>query len=383
MTDFSAHNEEVRKVWAAYEARRPYRVPVIYSLNERMIMLVPELNPKGITPRQYMENPQIHWESQMEFHKWVRFNIYQDAEMGLPAEWGCGVSLFNVYEAAWFGCELFYPPNDIPDTIPMFQNKKELLYESVLPDPLRGNIMGRALELAEYMEMKRLGGYMGRPIARPWMPTLITDGPLTVACNLRGSTEVCEDILEDEKYFHDLMKWVTRGIILRCRAWMAYAGQKDPGPDDVFSFADDAIALLSPAQYREHVLPYHRQIVDEFHPNGRNSIHLCGSAQHQFPVLVNELNVHKFEVGFPTDMGRQRGILGPDVEFVGNIHPELLRKGPVSDIENAVRDVCRSGVMEGGRFILADGNNCSPGTPELHFSAMYNAGIEYGKYPGV
>jgi len=381
MTDFTAHNEEVRRVWEAYRKGKPYRVPVIYSLNERMIMLVPELNPRGITPQQYMENPEIHWELQMAFHKWVRFRIRQDAEMGLPEEWGCGVSLFNVYEAAWFGCKLFYPPGDIPDTIPMFDKRKELLYETPLPDPLRGNIMGHALELAEFMERKRQGGFMDRPVAKPWMPTLSTDGPLTVAINLRGATEVCEDLLEDEKYFHDLLDWVTRGIISRCRAWMAYAGQSNPGPDDVFGFADDAIALISNAQYREHVLPYHRRLIEEFHPRGRNSIHLCGSAQHQFTTLVNELNVHKFEVGFPTDMARQRRLLGKDVEFVGNIHPELLRKGPVADLENAVRDVCASGVMEGGKFILADGNNCSPGTPEAHFSAMYDAGIKYGRYP--
>ena len=383
MTDFTAHNEEVRKVWSAYRSGRPYRVPVIYSLNERMIMLVPGLNPRGITPRQYMEDPEIHWELQMAFHEWARSHVRQDAEMGLPEMWGCGVSLFNVYEAAWFGCKLFYPPGDIPDTIPMFRDKKELLYDTPLPDPLRGNIMGHALELAEFMDRKRQGGYMGRPVAKPWMPTLITDGPLTVACNLRGATEVMEDMLDDEKYFHDLMDWITRGIIMRCRAWMDYAGQNDPTPDEVFGFADDSIALISNAQYSGLVMPYHQRLIKEFHPRGRNSIHLCGSAQHQFSTLVNELNVHKFEVGFPTDMGRQRRELGPDVEFIGNIHPELLRNGPVADIEKAVSDVCSCGVMEGGKFILAEGNNCSPGTPDDNFLAMYNAGIKYGKYPGA
>jgi len=381
MDDFKAHNEDVRKVWAAYRAGKPFRVPVTYSLNERMIMLVPELNPKGITPRQYMEDPAAHWELQMEFHKWVRFCVPQDAEMGLPDEWGCEVSLFNVYEAAWFGCELFYPPEDIPDTRPMFQERKEKLYDTPLPDPLRGNIMGRALELAEYMDRRRKEGFMGRPVAKPWMPTLITDGPLTVACNLRGASELCEDLMEDEKYFHDLLAWVTKGIIARCRAWMKYGGQADPGPGEVFGFADDQIALLSVQQYRQHVLPYHRQLVAEFHPKGPNSIHLCGDAQRHFETLMKELDFRSFEVGFPTDMALQRRVLGPEAELIGNIHPELLRKGPPKEIAKAVRELCASGVMDGGKFILREGNNCAPGTPIAHFAEMYRAGKEFGRYP--
>jgi len=124
----------------------------------------------------------------------------------------------------------------------------------------------------------------GRPIGQGWLPTG-TDGPLTVACNVRGAGEVCEDLAEDEKYFHDLLAWVTDGICRRMRAWKELAGEKKPGPGDVWGFADDSIALLSAAAYREHVLPYHRKIAAEFQGDARTYIHLCGDAQRHFAAM--------------------------------------------------------------------------------------------------
>jgi hypothetical protein len=378
--DFTAHNDEIRRVWDAYRAGRPVRVPVTFSLNTRMLLVNPALNPKGITPRRFFEDPAAMWEMELAFHRWMRFEVPQDAEMGLPEAWPMAVNFFNSYEAGWFGCELFYPEGDIADTIPMFRERKERLYDTPLPDPLKGNLMGRALLFHEYMkERAKRETFEGRPVVRGWLPTG-TDGPLTAACNLRGATEVCEDLVEDPKYFHDLMAWVTDGIRRRMRAWKELAGEAKPGPGDVWGFADDSIALLSVAAYREHVLPYHRKIAGEFRGEGRAYIHLCGDAQRHFATIVAELGAGAFEVGFPTDMARARRELGPSIELIGNIHPRLLRDGPPATLVAAVRDLCGSGVMEGGRFILREGNNVAPGTPVEHFAAMYEAGKAFGRY---
>ena len=96
--------------------------------------------------------------------------------------------------------------------------------------------------------------------------------------------------------------------------------------------------------------------------------------------LRDEINIKTFDLGFPTDMGKARAELGEDVLLIGNIAPHLLKLGPEQAIIDAVKDLCGSGVMKGGKFILHDGNNCAPLTPVSHFRAMYEAGKQYGIY---
>ena len=82
--DFIKHNEEVKEVWAAYRAGKPFRVPLKISCNPRMLLLDPALNPRKITFKQYFEDPEIMLNVQVQFEKWKRLNLEDDSEMGLP-----------------------------------------------------------------------------------------------------------------------------------------------------------------------------------------------------------------------------------------------------------------------------------------------------------
>ncbi|HHY97456.1 MAG TPA: hypothetical protein GX509_01820 [Firmicutes bacterium] len=381
ITDFATHNEEVRRLWEAFDAGRPYRVPVVFNFSRRFWLLTPELNTEGYSFRDYFEDPDIMMKVQLESAKWIRLNVPQDQEMGLPEEsWGgIHVDFQNSYEAAWFGCKIVYPEGEVPDTVPLLRDDKKGLFKLEIPDPLKGNLMGRVYEYYHYFEEKRKDfEFEGKPVGRTGVPTG-TDGPFTAACNLRGATEVCIDIYEDPEYVHALMEFVTEGIIARIKAWMDFMGIEYPTQS--WGFADDSIQLLSEDTYKEFVLPYHRRLIETFSLGGPNSIHLCGRASHHFKTLMKELNIKSFDTGFPTDLGAMRKELGPDVLLRGNIHPELLRLGPPETIREAVRKLLDSGVMEGGKFILCEGNNVAPRTPVANFAAMYEAGKEYGRYP--
>lgn len=380
--DFAAHNEEVRHVWQAYAERRPIRVPINFGVSMRYFLACPNVNVNGVTWRQFSEDPEAMFDMYMRRHRFQRLNIWADWEMGVPAvEWpGPHVDFQNIYEAAWLGCEWHYIDDggSPPDIWPIFKERKELLYETEIPDPLYGGLMGRSLEFYQYMDERRRNFEMdGVPVGKPTAPSG-TDGPFTLACSLRGPTEVCLDMFEDENYYHDLMEFVLKAIVMRMRAWRKFLGQ--PIVTESYGFADDSIELLSPATYRRLVLPYHQRLLAEFAGPGPHSIHLCGRASHQFGILRDELNVQAFDVGFPTDMAAVRRELGPEVQLRGNIHPELLRLGPISAIREAVRQVMESDVREGGRFILAEGNNVAPHTPVEHLRAMYDAGKEFGRY---
>ncbi|HQI75774.1 MAG TPA: uroporphyrinogen decarboxylase family protein, partial [Candidatus Latescibacteria bacterium] len=45
-----------------------------------------------------------------------------------------------------------------------------------------------------------------------------------------------------------------------------------------------------------------------------------------------------------------------------------------------VKRILGSGIMEGGRFVLREGNNLAPGVPMENLRAMWDAVHEFGTY---
>lgn len=379
--DFAKHNEEVAKDWDAYWKGSPFRVPATFAMNPRMILMNPELNKWGYTWENYFKNPDVRWTVELEFQKWVRFNILQDAEMGPPQkEWGgIGLGLQNCEESAWFGCKIEYPPHDMPFMKPIFKENKKKLYDMKIPEALSGGVMDMITEQYQYLEEKRKkSDFEGKPVGPTGFPLQGTDGPLTVACNLRGASEVAMDFYEDSKFLRDLLSFITDAAIVRIKKIKEFFKQEIQTQS--WGFADDSIELISTEMYKDFILPFHKKLLAEFSKGGPNSIHLCGKVQRHLKFLSEELNIKTFDLGFPTDMGKVRQDVGEDVTLIGNIAPHLLKMGPENAIRDAVKKLCQSGVMKGGKFILHDGNNCAPCTPVSHFKAMYEAGKEFGKY---
>ena len=388
--DFKKHNEELKRVWDAYNNRKPYRVPVTVVGSISNLFANPEINNTGYTFEDFFKNPQAQIECQLAYQKWVRYNLICDNEMGPPKDgWQINIDFQNSYEAGWFGCPLRYFGNGVPDTIPILQRDKNKLYAMESPDPLRGNLLSRAMEFFEYMEDKcPKMEFEGLPVNPPAsIPGGGTDGPFSVAYKLRGATEVCIDIYEDPEYFYNLMNFVTENIIRRIKAIRRWCWSRIPDSPDKdrfklpnYHFADDAIALISTEQYQKFVLPYHKRLVEEFSDGGPISIHLCGDATHHFKFLKENLKVYSFDTGFPVDFSKVRQELGPDVQIGGGPTVMLLKDGSPETIREEVKRICTSGIMEGGRFILIAANNLAPCTPIENIEALYEAGKEFGRY---
>lgn len=377
--DFEQHNAEVRAMWEAYHARKPTRVPIIFGTNTRYFMRHPVANPDGLDFRRYTEDPDVMFEAQLRFQRWSRFNLLQDAPLGMPERWTIYVDFQNYHEAAWFGCPIAYFEGEVPDTRPVFANNPERVMEYGLPDPF-GGILARGLEYYEYFQHRAAREtFLERPIdVSPPGFGLGTDGPMTVACNLFGPQFVCTAMITEPKRIHRLLDFITEATIQKMAAWRRRLGL--PIPQDGFGMADDSIALISTAMYREHVLPHHRRIYSYFATEAPRSIHLCGDATRHFVTLRDELNIQTFDTGFPVDFGKLRRELGPQVQILGGPHIELLRTGTPVEIREEVRRILNSGVLEGGRFTLREGNNLAPGTPLENTEAMYYAGREFGRF---
>jgi len=380
--DYESHNEEVKRVWEAYRAGRPTRVPVILGVNPRLMLLNPALNAEGTTFQQYSENADTMARAQLASQHYIRHNLMQDAEMGLPKEgWGISVDLQNYYEAAWFGAPVEYRDGQVPDTSPILSDdNKRMLFDLGVPDPFTGGIMGRAWELYEQMKAN-MGKYShaGLPVIGVGPPSGSgTDGPMTVACSLRGATQLCIDFYEDPDYARELLHYITEATIERIRAYRKALGH-DPKPV-VWEFADDSIELLSVDMYVEFVLPFHKRLIGELAGAGPHSIHLCGNVGHLIPTVARELNLNVWDAGFPIDYGAIREALGHEVQIHTGPKVSTLMNGTPDDVDAESKLILESGIAKGGRFLLRDANNLSPCTPVENVAAMYRAAAKYGTY---
>lgn len=379
--DWSQHNEEVKAVWQAYRERKPIRVPFVLGINPRLTMFNHPANPKNITFEQYTNDPALMLERQLEHVNWVRNNVPHDVEMGLPEKWHVYVDFQNVYEAAWFGCPVRYHDGQVPDTEPILNDdNKRMLFDQGIPDPFTGGMQKKAFEIREALLELTSNGYVyqGRPVEVGLVPGLGTDGPMTVCCNLRGAAEFCLDLAMDPDYARELLDYVTGAIIERIKAYRAYFGL--PEKEQGSGFADDSIALLSPAMYEEFVLPLHRRLLEAFSLGGPNGVHLCGDATRHFPLLRDQLNIQSFDTGFPVDFAWLRRTLGPDVEILGGPSVPFLQSATPDETLAESKRILESGIMEGGRFILREGNNLSPDVPLANVAEMYQAAKTWGRY---
>lgn len=380
--DFARHNEEIDVMWAAYRSGRPTRTPIFFGLNTRFLILTKEPNPRKVPFDVYMGSPDAMFDLQLEFQRWTRHNVIMDWPMGLPDAWGIAPDFQNCYEACWFGCKMRFTEDQVPAAHADFRGCPERVMENGLPDPF-GGFLAKGLEYYQrYQERAASEEYEGRPIqALPPGYGIGTDGPMTVACNLFGADWVCEAMAAEPERLHVLLDFIMTATIERMKAWRKFHNL--PWPVDDFWFADDSIALISTRMYREHILPYHRRLLDEFATPVHRSIHLCGDATRHFPTLKEELGITQFDTGFPVDFGRLRAQLGPEVSIQGGPHVDVLRFGAIEDVRRETLAVLTSGVLEGGLFILREGNNLAPGTPLENCDALYFTGRESGYKSGA
>lgn len=388
--DFARHNDEVRALWAARREGKPVRVPLLISGSITNYFANPDLNTRGYTYEQYFTDPLVQIQAQLEYQHYQRHNWLCDREMGLPdGGWQLTVDFQNSYDASWFGCPVTYLGNQLPDTLPLLEHHKEMLYD--LPDllPLDGGLIGRGIEFRDAMrDYCSRHSFMDRPILPP--RALLgegTDGILDLAYKLRGAENVLIDMYEDEEYYADLMDYITRNLIHRMAALRKLRWSEMPDCDDAgrmragdFGFADDAMTMISHDAYMKYVYPYHRQLVDAFSDGSALSMHLCGANMHHFEGLAKRLGVTSFDTGFPIDLGRMRQLVGPDVTIQGGPTVMLVKEGSEAAIMAEAKRMLASGVMDGGKFIMIAANNLAPQTPADHVATLYDAVKAYGMY---
>ncbi|WP_404425079.1 uroporphyrinogen decarboxylase family protein [Nibricoccus sp. IMCC34717] len=377
-----AHDAEAAAVWAAYKAGRPIRTPVVFGTDTRFFLLDPAFNPDlTIGFKEYSLDADVMMDVQLRAAVARAHAVapYCDDPAQLPEVFKVTVDLQRYADAGFFGAHVDFKPGQTPDTVPMLTgDRKRALFDVGRPDPLTGGVFSRAHALYTRMRERVDGGYtfLGRPVAIDPFGTW-TDGPVTVATNLRG-TELYEDMYDDPEYVHELLDFIVEGTIARVRAHRRVFGLPEISTE--WMFADDSIMMLSADMVDEFVLPAHRKLRAGLTSAERIAIHLCGDATRHYRKFRDELGVYSFDTGFPVDFGKLRVELGPEVEIYGGPNAMLMRSGTSEEVRIEAERILRSGIREGGKFILREGNDLAPCTPHENLRAVYEAAHTAGTF---
>lgn len=377
--DFSQHNKNTKDLWDLFNKGIAPRVPVTAGVSSRYVILDSKCNPKGYTFKDYHNNPEAMLEMQLELERFRRFEIDDDTLKGVPEEgWTVAVDLQNVYEAAWFGAEVIFPEGNVPDTKAFLNdsNKYDFIKQPI-PDPFSG-IFQHAKNCVEYFrEQAKIRDFMGKKINKIECCALWTDGPFTIACNLRGAGNFCIDMIEEPEFALGLLDYITEATIERIKAWRQYLGYPEKAAG--WGPADDLIELLSPSMVKDILVPRYKRLLAELKVEGTSTgMHLCGNSTKHMPTLRDEIDCKWFDTGFPVDFAKFSKDIGPDVVWQGGPHIGLLLNGSVEAIEQETKRILEEVMPNTRRFVLRDGNDIAPHTSLENIQAMVNSARKYG-----
>jgi hypothetical protein len=368
------HNQEARAVWVAFRAGKPIRPPVGLGTNTHFFIFNHELNlDDSVSFENYMTQAKVMLDFSLKAAVWRAYYIapYCDDPIGLPDEFTLRIDLQNIDEAAYFGAPVQFLPHQVPDTLPILTgDKKYALFDMPYPDPFQAGWYATSTriyqELQEYLA--RNPTYLDRPVTiEPY--GYWTGGIFTLAVALRGH-ELMTDLYEDPQYVHDLLRYLTGATIYRVKAYHEFFNLPFPGQN--LFFTDDAIQLISTKMLGDFLIPLYKEYKAALITREHCKIHLCGDASRHFTTLKDELGVNEFEVGFPIDFGKIRQQLGPQVTIHGGPNIMILKNGTAQEVAQETNRILNSGVLEGGRFVLREGNNLAPFTPFANLDAMYH-----------
>jgi len=375
-------NEEKQAVWAAYNAGKPTRIPLTWSVNARVLLLDPALNSEGVTFEQYFSDPQTTLSIHARFGEYCAefFSQSSDIVDTLPDVWVCHADIQNCADPMFFGAEITYAEGQVPGIEPFLSidDIDDFLARDFTSDLANNPLIRRQRLYREALEKAAKDfSYLGRRArVEHFLPSY--DGPLTTCMSVFG-TDILLFMAEEPEKAKRLFWKMTRDLHARNRYLRLQAGL--PETVDEKWWADDSIQLISTDTYRSLLLDCHEWYVEAMtggNPAAKICCHLCGDATRHFKLILDNIRTTLFDTGFPVNFGELRRELGPEVGIMGGPHVALLQNGTAQQCFDETRRILTSGVCEGGRFILSEGNNLPPCCPKENLQAAYAACLEYG-----
>lgn len=285
---------------------------------------------------------------------------------------GCVIDFDDATIAEAVGAKVIFredEPAIVDEASPVLQDLRDV-YDMPIPDPLSSGRMSEWLEATRVLKEK-----IGKDV---FIMGRADQGPFSIACLLRGTTQFMMDLLtEDKKLIMDVLDYCAKISSVFAKA------QKDAGAHA--TSIGDAFAgpnLISPEMYREFALEPERWLAKEVQDYGIPfSIHICGNTN----GIIEDMGTtgaRILEVDWMLDMEAARAKVPEETVLMGNIDPSFpLVLGTPADIDEAVKNLLMK--TKGRRHIISSGCAMGRNTPSENFMAFIKAARKYGSYEEV
>lgn len=134
---------------------------------------------------------------------------------------------------------------------------------------------------------------------------------------------------------------------------------------------------MNPKFYKEHILPYHKQIFSAMESVGiKGRLHMCGSTLPILPYSV-ESGAYVIDVDHITDFGKALELVDNRVILNGNIDPV----GDVFEcdvVRTKAAILERAAIAKGYRAMFMPGCELPTSTPLENVKAIHEALVEIG-----
>jgi len=194
------------------------------------------------------------------------------------------------------------------------------------------------------------------------LPTL--RGPLVTASQLRGERDILIDMLEDPEAVARMLEFTTDVAVNLARPLLATGAH---GLD--LGEATCSPSFISPALYRQLVLPHHRRLVARLNQMGWRfvGLHVCGNTTAIIEDLIST-GVDFLDVDYQVPAETAIRLAGDRVALRGNLDPSaVFRFGTPEKVRAATEALCRA--VGGARWIVSSGCDIPPGTPPENIAA--------------
>jgi uroporphyrinogen decarboxylase len=236
------------------------------------------------------------------------------------------------------GNELRYPEDSMSVVTQEFLEDKGKLSSLQVPDPkVDGRLPGYLEACADIKEIVTDAPVSG-VIAGPW----------TIAMGLRGATDLIVDTKMDPEFVHELMQISTEATKSFTEAL------SEIGIGVGYSEAPASCNLISPAIYRDFILPYHKELVSYFKEKKVGvGLHICGNAN---PILDDMVSTgaSNISVDSGTDLALAAEAARGKAVLIGNIPTDCFLADSRDVMKQAIED-CLAKALNDSGYILAPG----------------------------
>jgi uroporphyrinogen decarboxylase len=235
------------------------------------------------------------------------------------------------------------------------------------PDPRRDPVLAAVRETARRLRGRRA-------------VVFVVPVDFAAAWNLCGMERLLTSYIDEPSFARRISALVLDYSLALCRLAVREGADVVVLSDD---YAHKTGPLMSPAQFREFVLPFLAEAVGSVRATGALCVkHTDGDVRGLLEDIVGTGvdGIGPLEPGAGMDLGEVKRRHGSRVAVVGSVDVDLLCRGSVEEVRSATRALIGS-VSAGGGHVLSSANTITSAVRPENFVAMVRTARELGRYP--